>query len=218
MLSKAVHVNPSVLTPRPCSRYLTGMSRFSRFALCALLAVSLPAVAAAHPHMWIDATFDLEFDANGIASLAVAWEFDEFNSAELIFGFDDNLDGAFSRTEVDRVRREAFEHLVRIDYFLVAFAGQRRLEVPEADHFSASIADGRLRYEFTLPMPIRWREMDDLVLGTFDESYFIDFVSDARRPSYETGARSVRLGEELLQLASDGWGTVRVPALRVEIE
>lgn len=176
------------------------------------------AAAAAHPHMWIDGVFALELDDDGVAAVRVTWLFDEFNSADLIFSYDDDLDGEISGTENARIRREAFEHLVDIDYFVLAFAGGRRLDVPAATSFDATIDEGRLRYEFTVPIRIAWREMRDLVIGLFDESYFIDFVSDPAQPVYTRGRRSVSLSEESLRLASDGWGTVRVPAVRLAVE
>lgn len=184
--------------------------------LVGIASLLVPGTLDAHPHMWIDAAVDLELDAAGIAGLDIEWTFDEFTSADLIFTFDDDLDGSLSRAETATIRREAFEHLVEIDYFLVAFAGTDRLEVSEADRFTASIEDGRLVYGFRVPVRIAWGRMDDLVVGHFDQSYYIDFLTEPRRAEYAAAGRRVRLGEETLRLASDGWGTVRVPALRVE--
>ena len=176
----------------------------------------LPTVSVAHPHMWIDAGVDLEVDGRGVSAIDVEWTFDEFSSADLIFSFDENLDGALSRAEIATIRSDAFAHLHRVDYFLVAFAGSDRLEMPAADEFTARIDDGRLVYVFRVPVRIGWDRMEDLVVGHFDQSYYIDFLTESRNGEYGGPERRVVVGEETLRLASDGWGTVRVPALRLE--
>ncbi len=176
----------------------------------------LPSVSVAHPHMWIDAGVDLEVDGGGVAAVDVEWTFDEFSSADLIFSFDENLDGALSRAEIATIRSDAFAHLHQVDYFLVAFAGSDRLEMPAADEFTARIDDGRLVYVFRVPVRIGWDRMEDLVVGHFDQSYYIDFLTESRNSEYGGQGRRVVVGEETLRLASDGWGTVRVPALRLE--
>jgi ABC-type uncharacterized transport system substrate-binding protein len=181
-----------------------------------LLLLAMPTVTQAHPHMWIDAVIDLRLDEEGIAAIDVEWAFDEFSSADLIFSFDDDLDGAFSRGEIATVQRDAFAHLHEVDYFLIAFAGSRRLRMAAASRFTARIDDGRLVYAFRVPVRIGWDEMDDLVVGHFDQSYYIDFLSEPARGEYTAEGRRVVLAQETLRLASDGWGTVRVPALRVE--
>lgn len=184
--------------------------------LVAIVFLFLPVAAGAHPHTWIDATIDLEIDSAGVSAVNVEWVFDEFSSADLIFSFDEDLDGELSRGEIATIRRGAFEHLVQVDYFLLAFAGTDQLDVPAADRFAARIEDGRLVYAFRVPIRIAWSAMDDLVVGHFDQSYYIDFLTEAQREEYANAGRRVVLGDEILRLASDGWGTVRVPALRVE--
>ncbi|MFW6313516.1 MAG: DUF1007 family protein, partial [Spirochaetota bacterium] len=78
-----------------------------------------------HPHMWIDGVVDVELEDSGVSGLTVAWLFDEFNSANMIFSLDSDLDGVISSSESRAIRDQAFSHLSRADYFLVAFAGSR---------------------------------------------------------------------------------------------
>lgn len=172
---------------------------------------------AAHPHLWIDTTVDLQMDSRGLSGVAVTWLFDEFNSADMIFSFDENLDGEISTAEQERVRMEAFAHLAEIDYFLVVFRGQDPVELGEADSFNASILDGRLQYEFSVPVRVAWNDVENLVIASFDQSYFIDFISRPVRTSYARGRRTVQVRNETLQLSSEGWGTIRVPAVRADL-
>ena len=167
--------------------------------------------------MWIDGTVDARFDADGLSALSVTWLFDEFNSAEMIFSLDTNLDGRISESENESIRAQAFSHLGRTDYFLVVFAGTRRVVIPDATEFRASITDGRLQYRFVVPVRVGWRETEDLVIALFDRSYFIDFLTEAARPVLVHTDRDIRLDEASMVLESDGWGTIRVPAVKVVV-
>ena len=167
--------------------------------------------------MWIDGVFDLQVDRRGIASVGVSWVFDDFNSSELIFSFDEDLDGELDRAEQREIEQRAFAHLGQADYFVVAFAGTRRVQVPAASDFRATIDEGRMRYEFTLPLRLGWDELDDFVMGLFDSSYYIDFLSDPAHERYSHGNRSLALSHETLHLESEGWGTIRVPVIRVAL-
>ncbi|MFW6289132.1 MAG: hypothetical protein ACOC2Q_05070, partial [Spirochaetota bacterium] len=84
--------------------------------------------------------------------------------------------------------------------------------------FRASIVDGRLRYEFEVPLRIDWTDVDDVVVGLFDPSYYIDFVTDAARAGIARDARTVRLSDETLTLESEGWGRIQVAAVKMGLE
>jgi len=184
----------------------------------AAILMSLPAAAvAAHPHIWIDTTFDFRFDGDGLTGVRVSWLFDEFNSAEMLFSLDENLDGEISEAEQEQIRQNAFEHLLATDYFLVIFAGSQQLDVAEARDFRADVIDGRLLYEFTVPLRVAWRRMENLVVGSFDTSYFIDFMSVPARERHAGAAGTVLMRNETLRLASEGYGTIPVPAVRVDL-
>lgn len=182
-----------------------------------LLVLAVP-MAQAHPHMWIDGVVDVEFEDSGLSNVTVVWLFDEFNSADMIFSLDSNLDGVISASENEAIRDQAFSHLSRADYFLVAFAGTRRVEIPDATRFNASIVDGRLRYEFDVPLRLEWGEVDDVVFGLFDSSYYIDFVTDPARASLARSGRTVQLSDETLTLESEGWGRIQVAAVKLGLQ
>jgi ABC-type uncharacterized transport system substrate-binding protein len=187
----------------------------SRLRFLPLLLVLFPAALAAHPHLWIDGTVALSLDGDGIRAITISWLFDEFNSADMIFSFDENLDGELSQSEVDAIRVNAFEHLVQSDYFTIAFSGAQRLSLPAAENFTARIEDGLLVYEFELPLRVGWNQVDDTVIALFDSSYFIDFVTEPVQSEYSEGRRTLRARQHLLRLQTQGYGTIDVPAVRV---
>jgi ABC-type uncharacterized transport system substrate-binding protein len=168
--------------------------------------------------MWIDGVVDVDFEDSGLSNVTVVWLFDEFNSADMIFSLDSNLDGVISASENEAIHDQAFSHLSRADYFLVAFAGTRRVEIPDATRFSASIVDGRLRYEFDVPLRLEWGEVDDVVFGLFDSSYYIDFVTDPARTSLARSGRTVHLSDDTLTLESEGWGRIQVAAVKMGLQ
>ena len=189
-----------------------------RVALCLLL-VLLPLIAAsAHPHLWIDGTVGLTTEGSTLTGLEVEWLFDEFNSADMIFSFDEDLNGTFSDSEVEFLRLNAFDHLRQADYFTLMFQGIGRVEVGDATEFSAEIRDGRLVYSFTIPLDIQLLDANNLTVALFDPSYFIDFVTEPEQESYLSGIRFAGLDQETLQLQTQGWGVVSVPAVRLRVQ
>ncbi len=189
-----------------------------RVAAIALLLV-LPALAVtAHPHMWIDGTVGLIIDGSDVTGLEVEWLFDEFNSADMIFTFDTNLDGSLSQGEIDRIEASAFDHLMAADYFALMFQGITRVEVGKATDFSAGIRDGRIMYSFTLPFEMSLGDAHDLTIALFDPSYWIDFITEPSEGSYLAGIRFAGFQAETLHLQTQGWGVVSVPAVRLNVQ
>ena len=190
--------------------------RIRAFSIVWLILFSLPTLGA-HPHMWIDGTIGLKLDSNGLSAIEVLWLFDEFSSADMLLLYDLDRDGKLSAREVERIRDEGFSHLRNRDYFMVAYLGEREVDIPDAQDFHASIRDGRLAYGFTLPLKMAFNGLDGLVVGMFDFSYFVDFLSEPERERYVHQTRTVDLKPVLLRLASEGWGTIETRAVRLQV-
>lgn len=182
-----------------------------------LLLAGLAATAWAHPHTWIDGGFSLELDSAGLRAVHVTWVFDPFTSSDLLFSYDADGNGVISRGESGAFYENAFRTLASIGYFVLAEASGAPLDIPEPRDFRASTRDGRLIYEFTLPMRVPIGEMGTLLLALFDPSYYVSFTSEAVTEQYRAGPRTIALRDEVIRLESVGWGTITVPALRVEV-
>ena len=183
--------------------------------ITAVLTITLSAVLNAHPHMWIDGTIDLRFDASGLSGITVSWLFDEFSSADMLFMYDEDHDGVLSSAEVRQLRDETFSHLRRTDYFIIAWTGSQQLGVPDAADFTAAIRDGRLVYSFFLPFRGRWIDIDNMVFTMFDYGYFIDFLTQPETERYRHQGRTIDLSQVLLQLQSEGYGVIRAHGVQV---
>ena len=82
--------------------------------------------------------------------------------------------------EVDDIKTEAFDHLIEFEYYLFIGVNGTWVTSGRARNFRAYIENGRLIYDFVVPLKatIRWDDMTDLILFLFDSSYFIDFRSE----------------------------------------
>lgn len=172
----------------------------------------------AHPHVWIESVVSFELSNDGLDGLLVSWYFDEWNSADMRVRFDRNLDGRIDEAEQFTVYNEAFIRLRDIDYFLRAETNDRNHELPEATEFRAFIDDERFVYQFRMPLRLSWAQIEGLVVGIFDDSYYVSFFSSSERDVYTVGSRSASVSQVPQQFDTDGWGWVNAPALEVTVE
>ncbi|CAK7057572.1 MAG: hypothetical protein KER_02429 [Kerstersia gyiorum] len=157
-------------------------------SLAGMLAVVLaglsPLAAQAHPHMWIDASAEFEFDEAGrLAAVRQTWLFDEMFTAYALLGLEKKKDGSYSQATLAPLAQEWMEALaVPQTHF---FSGLRRgggdaPRLPFGPWRDASMAwhgdSGRISMTFDLPLkqpaaaggqPLR--------LDVFDPTYYVAY-------------------------------------------
>lgn len=166
----------SVVRREPWAR-LAGM-------LAVVLAGLIPLAAQAHPHMWIDASAEFEFDDAGhLAAVRQTWLFDEMFTAYALLGLEKAKDGSYSQATLAPLAQEWMEALaVPQTHF---FSGVRRgggdsPRLPFGAWRDASMAwhgdSGRISMTFDLPLkqpaaaggqPLR--------LDVFDPTYYVAY-------------------------------------------
>lgn len=168
-------------------------------ALTLLTAALMPARVGAHPHVWVDATVDFQFQAGHLVGITLEWIFDPFFSAVLFDEFDANEDGEFDALETTAIREAAFNGLGDVGYFTdVRIDGVvQRWGVPE--HFTVSIGeDGSVAYRFTLrvaePAPVL---SSDVTLSLYDPEFYVDVVLNEQNPIRMVGADGFQCGYRL---------------------
>ena len=189
----------------------------SSIAILALL-VFAPAGLAAHPHMWIRGQIEPEFGRRGLEAVRVVWNIDELTSAPLILDYDTDRNGAFSPREVVAIRAGAFEHLIEYEYYLMIEVGELLATPTQAEAFNARIENGRVIYEFTVPLKvtIRWEDVPDIGMFLFDRSYFIDFRPDDMGDlTAGYGGRRVEFRRERRRSMTLGYGMIELTGLVV---
>ncbi|AJA60349.1 MULTISPECIES: DUF1007 family protein [Bradyrhizobium] len=145
-------------------------------------------VARAHPHVWITATSELLYAADGsITGVRHAWTFDDMFSAYALQGLESKTKGAYTREELGPLAQTNVESLKEYAYFTFARADGKKERFNEPVDYFLDYKDTVLTLHFTLPLknPVKPKQ---LVLEVFDRSYFIDFQMAKDNPVKLVGA------------------------------
>jgi Protein of unknown function (DUF1007) len=110
-------------------------------AILALLAMFLPCVAEAHPHIWISQFVRLVSKGGLITHVELEWRFDPTSSEAEIPLIDENKDGRFSTTEVSLLGKEMMPELEKVGYMTWLNTGDKDFRVPKRPVFTAHIDD-----------------------------------------------------------------------------
>ncbi len=157
--------------------------------LAGAAALAVPALAAAHPHVWIRFTAQLRMQGSTITAIDERWRFSEGFPVQLV-GIDTLPDsGPLDARQTAMFRDQAFSSLSHAQYFTHLFVDGAVQRVGSPEHFRVSIDHGKLVYSFTLPFvkPVEVAA-HQVSLGIWDDSFFVDYETD--------GANAVSLGGE----------------------
>lgn len=155
-------------------RYKASTMSKMRILFLALALAAIPLVAAAHPHVFIDAEVTFEVDENGVRGVRQHWLFDEMFTRALLGDLDLPLDDSAPQWS-EKIKSGAFDYLKNSDYFTAAFSGGERLDMPEATEFEASLRDdNRLIYDFFIPLRVPAPGM--FRLAVYDKEYYADIL------------------------------------------
>lgn len=139
--------------------------------------VMIPARSGlAHPHVYVDASPTFLIGESGLTGLEQNWLFDEiFTNAILA---DLGLDAETLATTMgqEKIREGAFAYLANYGYFTFIENNGTRIPVKEANNFHASLRDGRLVYDFTVPLDIPFETMKNFRAAIFDKEYYSDIL------------------------------------------
>jgi ABC-type uncharacterized transport system substrate-binding protein len=144
--------------------------------------------AQAHPHVWITATSELLYAADGsITGVRHAWTFDDMFSAYAVQGLESKTKGAYTREELTPLAQTNVESLKEYAYFTFARADGKKERFQEPVDYFLDYKDTVLTLHFTLPLknPVKPRQ---LMLEVFDRSFFIDFQMAKDNPVKLVGA------------------------------
>ncbi|TGN86273.1 DUF1007 family protein [Bradyrhizobium yuanmingense] len=156
-----------------------------------LLAAAMTLVsgaASAHPHVWITATSELLYAADGsITGVRHAWTFDDMFSAYAVQGLESKTKGVYTSEELKPLAQTNVESLKEYAYFTFAKADGKKERFQEPVDYFLDYKDTVLTLHFTLPLknPVKPRQ---LVLEVFDRSFFIDFQMAKDSPVKLVGA------------------------------
>lgn len=155
--------------------------------LAGAIALGAPA-AQAHPHVWITATSELIYAADGsITGVRHAWTFDDMFSTYALQGIETGTKGVYSHEELAPLAQTNVESLKEYGFFTFAKADGRKEKFEEPVDYYLEYKDSLLTLHFTLPLktPVIAKQ---LVLEVFDREFFIDFKYADKDPVKLAGA------------------------------
>jgi ABC-type uncharacterized transport system substrate-binding protein len=144
--------------------------------------------ALAHPHVWITATSELIYAADGsITGVRHAWTFDDMFSTYALQGIETKTKGVYSHEELGPLAQTNVESLKEYAFFTFARADGKKEKFQEPVDYFLEYKDTLLTLHFTLPLktPVKPKE---LALEVFDPAFFIDFKFADKDPVRLVGA------------------------------
>jgi len=159
------------------------------FGLLLAAAMTFAAGAArAHPHVWITATSELLYAADGsITGVRHAWTFDDMFSAYALQGLESKTKGAYTREELGPLAQTNVESLKEYAYFTFARADGKKERFNDPVDYFLDYKDTVLTLHFTLPLKTPFKAKQ-LALEVFDRAFFIDFKYADKDPVKLVGA------------------------------
>lgn len=152
-------------------------------AFFAVLALVLGASAAsAHPHVWVTATSELIYAADGsVTGVRHAWTFDDMFATYALQGLETKQKGVYTREELAPLAQTNAESLKEYAYFTFLKADGKKQKLEDPVDYYLEYKDTKLTLHFTLPLktPVKTSKLS---VDVYDPSYFIDFQMAEKDP------------------------------------
>jgi ABC-type uncharacterized transport system substrate-binding protein len=149
--------------------------------LIAGLALTAPAAALAHPHIFAEARLEVVAAGDGtVKELRNVWRFDEMFSASVVMDFDANGNATLDPEELAEVSQTVLESLEEYSYYTTITEDGKAVKVAKPEAINVDFKDGQLLMFFTLKpgaaVPLKGR----LTFGVYDPTMYaaMDFASD----------------------------------------
>lgn len=154
------------------------------FKYLPVLAVILPSVAQAHPHVWVEMRTDVVFNATGLISgINVEWAFDDAYATEALTGMDTNGDGQYSQDELEPLTRENISSLKDYNYFTAMRDETSALEAAPPINAGQTYTNNILKLHFTVPLKTPYDpHKGDFLVKIYDPEFFIAFDYAKEQP------------------------------------
>ncbi|QJB56218.1 DUF1007 family protein [Pseudodesulfovibrio sp. zrk46] len=149
---------------------------FPALLLLALLLLTPATPAKAHPHVYIDATLTFKVDESGLKALHQHWLFDEIFSSAIMADLELTPETLGTTLGQEKLRNGAFAYLANYDYFTFVETGGKRVPITETTGFKATVSEGRLIYDFTVPLNLPFDQLKDCRVAVFDKEYYSDIL------------------------------------------
>jgi ABC-type uncharacterized transport system substrate-binding protein len=144
--------------------------------------ILLPAIASAHPHIFVDAKFEAVAGPSGnLDEVHDTWRFDEIFSSSVLLDFDKNADSTLDASELAAVAKTVRGSLAQYHYYTSITVNGKAVTLAAPDVIHANYDHGSLTLSFVQkpaqPTPLKGL----IVFGVYDPSLYtaLDFAGGA---------------------------------------
>lgn len=142
----------------------------------ALFAGAAASPAVAHPHVWVNVTTTVLYEANKIAGFQHRWTFDDMYTAMAIQGLDKDQDGVYSKEELAELAQVNIDGLKEFDFFTYARLQEKPVPLAPPKDYYLEHKEGQLSLIFTLPLAEALpAESEGFEFAVYDQTFFIAF-------------------------------------------
>ncbi|MBI9078579.1 MAG: DUF1007 family protein [Pseudodesulfovibrio sp.] len=143
--------------------------------------------AEAHPHVYVDVSLTFVVDDNGLVAIRQNWLFDDMFSRAILADLE--LDQASLATPQGQntIKNGAFAYLSNYEYFTFVESCGKRVPIATPTDFKAGLLEGRLVYDFTVPLSLSFEQVRDFRVAVFDKEYYSDIMLMKDNISFEVG-------------------------------
>lgn len=134
----------------------------------------------AHPHVFIKVHVSVEEE-----KIFVLWSFDEMSSSMLIGDYDKNKDKTFDEKEIAFIKKDHFDTLASLSYFLHLYDGKVEHVTTKVNDFHASVKNKKLHYLFSIPKPL----LKEYELRFYDFDMYVGMIV---KPEFLTCKEAVK--------------------------
>ncbi|MDX1296284.1 MAG: DUF1007 family protein [Sulfurimonadaceae bacterium] len=170
------------------------------FTLLLLSLFSLKLLA--HPHVFVDTSFNIVLSDDASPVVEVTWKLDDMASMTMMMDYDLNGDGSFDAGEAAFFKKEEFDSLADRSYFTYLHADGKAVPVAAPTDFHVSIEANAIVYRFTVRPLSKPDDFSELKVACYDpENYMAMFISEGD----STVDTSMKLSQQIVMEEMDNF-------------
>ena len=154
--------------------------------IVAIIVACLVGMAAAHPHVFADASIAVLFDQGGFIGVRNHWVFDEVYSAAILASVDQNADGKILDNEAVKVKETVLDPLAASNYYNYVVAETDFLSIRGLKNFKATMNNGKLAIDFIVvfSVPVK-SDYTMITIAVSDPTNYIQITADMENADAE---------------------------------
>jgi len=145
------------------------------FLGCAAALSLFPAMANAHPHVFVEANLEIVRNDDGaVTALRHVWRFDELFSSTVLLDFDADASGDLNQDELDEVSKAVTQSIKEQGWFTEVRRGEKSLDFEGPDKILVDYTDGQVLmfFEATFGEPVKTGQ-EKFRVSVADPTYYV---------------------------------------------